>query len=310
MRTHIRSIVSLLVLLIPLTLPAQYERPGSATAQFLKIGVSPRGTAMGNAFIAVVDGAEGTYYNPAVLARQEGMDAAFSHTNWFAGITHNFAAVSYQAGRIGGFGLSVTSLTTDEVHVRTPLQPEGNGETFYASNTRFGVTYSRVLTDHVSFGGTLNLIRLDLFGDYEEYAYAGDIAALYITSFREFQFGMKIANFGSSVTFVNEQYPLPLNFTFGLSINAVETPTSKLKVSGAAMKPNDGQTLAQVGAEWAFQSLLFLRGGYKLNHDIARLSGGGGVRVTLGVYDVGFDYALSQFGALGVAHRFGVRLTF
>lgn len=46
---------------------AQYERPGSTTAQFLKIDISPRGAGMAGAYIAVVEGAEGVYYNPAII---------------------------------------------------------------------------------------------------------------------------------------------------------------------------------------------------------------------------------------------------
>ncbi len=293
---------------IPAFLLGQYERPGSASAQFLKIGVSPRAAAMSDAYIAIARGAEGTYYNPAVLARSDGLDLAATHTSWFAGIRHTFAAGSWNAGRIGAFGVSVTSFGTDEMKVRTPLQPAGTGETFYVNNYRAGLTYSRVLTDHVSFGGTVNVISMNLYQDLSQLAYAADIAALYITNFREFQFGMKIANFGSSVTFVNEQYPLPLNFTFGLAMNAIESPFQEVKVSMAAMKPNDGQTLAQFGVEWGFQDVVFARGGYRLNHDIATYSLGGGVKVPVAGSQWDLDYSVSAYGELGLVHRVGIRM--
>jgi len=45
-----------LLLLIPALVCAQYDRPGSTDAQFLKIGVSPRAAAMSDAYIAVVTG--------------------------------------------------------------------------------------------------------------------------------------------------------------------------------------------------------------------------------------------------------------
>ena len=62
----VRKIIGPL-LLLPALLFGQYNRPGSTDAQFLKIGVSPRATAMSDAYIAVVNGAEATYYNSAAL---------------------------------------------------------------------------------------------------------------------------------------------------------------------------------------------------------------------------------------------------
>ena len=62
----VRKIIGLLTL-VPMLMYGQYNRPGSTDAQFLKIGVSPRATALGDAYIAVVNGAEGTYYNAAAL---------------------------------------------------------------------------------------------------------------------------------------------------------------------------------------------------------------------------------------------------
>jgi len=289
---------------------AQYERPGSTDAQFLKIGVNARAAAMSDAYIAVVDGAEATYYNPAALARIRGTAVAFNHTRWFAGINHDFVAVAHTFGQNGTIGVSVTALYTDEMKVRTPLQPGGTGETFYASNYRVGVSYARYLTDRVTFGGTINYITMSLYSDFSADAVSVDIAVLYVAHFRGFRFGMKIANFGSEVKFVNESYPLPTNFTFGLSMNAIQGPDQKLLVSFSAMKPNDGRPLGQVGTEWNYRNTLFARAGYRLNHDVATYSFGGGLRMDIGGYHLRFDYAYSDFSLLGVAHRFSIGLIF
>ena len=110
-----------ILILFPGLLFAQYERPGSTDAQFLKIGVSARSAGMGDAYIAVVEGAEATHYNPAALAWVKGNDVAFNHNNWFAGINHDFIAVAHTFGRRGTFGISLTALYTDEMKVCTPL---------------------------------------------------------------------------------------------------------------------------------------------------------------------------------------------
>ncbi len=295
-----------LVLIMPFMVYGQYERPGSTSAQFLKIDVSPRAASMGHAYISVSEGAEGTVYNPAALAWIRGTDVVFTHTEWFAGINHEFAALAHNMPAIGCFGVSVTALYTDEMDVTTPLQPDGTGETFYASNYRFGLSYARFLTDRVSIGVTANYIHLALYSDFKESAVSMDIATYYVTDFRDFKFGMEIANFGSSIRFVDETYPLPGNFTFGMSMNAVEQPNQTLLFSIAGVKPNDGEPLAQVGTEWNYNQLLFLRGGYRFNHDVETFSFGTGLKFDLARFQTRFDYSYSDYALLGATHRFGL----
>ena len=297
--------IILLIVLIPIVALAQYDRPGSASAQFLKIGVSPRAAGMADAYISVVEGAEATIYNPAAIAMIEGTEFAFTHTEWFAGINHEFAAIAHTFDKIGSFGISFTALYTDEMKVLTPLQPNGTGETFYSSNYRLGLTYARFLTEHVTFGGTLNYINIYLYEGFSANAVSGDVSAFYVTNFRNFRFGMKIAHFGSEIKFVNEPYPLPVNFTFGASINAVEMEDQSVLISLSGIKPNDGKPLAQAGVEWNYNDMFFIRGGYRLNHQVETFAFGTGFQLGISDMRLRFDYSYSDFSLLGAAHRFG-----
>lgn len=305
----VQKIIGLLAL-VPMLAYGQYNRPGSTDAQFLKIGVSPRATALGDAYIAIADGAEGTYYNAAALPWVKGTDAVFNHTVWFAGINHDFVALSQDLGDFGTVGISATALYTDAMKVRTPLQPEGTGETFYVGNYRFGLSYARHLTDRVTFGATVSWIRMMLYEDFKAGAYSIDIATMYISDFRGFRFAMEIANFGSEIQYVNESYPLPTNFTFGVGINAIDGESQKLLVTAAATKPNEGEPLAQGGLEWNYDNLLFLRGGRRFNYSTATWSFGGGVRVNLAGVGVRADYSYATYQVLGAAHRFGLGISF
>jgi hypothetical protein len=282
----IRKLILAVVIFSPVLL-AQFQRPGSTDAQFLKIGISPRGTAMGDAYISVVEGAEGTFYNSAA-------------------INHDYAAAAHSFGDIGTFGAAVTALYTDLMKVRTPLQPDGTGETFYAGNYKFGLSYSRYFTEQVTVGLTLNYINMTLYKGFSADAFSVDIATMYTSEFRGFKFAMQISNFGSQVKYVNESYPLPTAFTFGASVNAVDGEDQKVIVSFAATKPNDGQPLTQVGGEWNFQNTFFARAGYKINYDIATYSFGAGVKLNLSGLDTRVDYSYSKFGLLGAAHRVGI----
>jgi len=289
---------------------AQYERPGSTDAQFLKIGVSARAAGMGGAYIAVVSGAEGAYYNPAALAKINRTDVVFTHSKWFAGINHEFTSVAQTFPQLGTFAISMTALYTDEMNVTTPLQPDGTGETFYSGNYRFGISYARNLTDQVSFGGTVNYINLDLYRGFTANAYSTDIGVLYVTQFHDFRFGMKIANFGTDLKFVNEAYPLPTNFTFGISINAFEIGDQKMLTSFSVVKPNDGKPLGKTGVEWNYRNIFFVRSGYRINHNVATYSAGAGIQVSINDMNVKIDYSLSNFELLGEALRFGLVLSF
>jgi hypothetical protein len=304
-----RKLIGMLVLL-PALLYAQYTRPGSTDAQFLKIGVSARATGMADAYLAAANGAEATYYNAAAMPWIPDRDVVFTHTSWFAGINHDFVAGTQNFDDIGSFGISVTALYTDEMKVRTPLQPEGTGETFYVGNYRFGLSYARFLTDRVTFGLTLSYLNLKLYREFSADAFSLDIAVMYVSDFRGFRFGLQIADFGSNIQYVNEAYPLPTNFQFGLAMNAIDGDDQTLLISFAAVKPNEGEPQAQIGGEWNYQKMFFLRGGYRLNYSAATWAAGAGAAFTVEGVGLRADYSYSNYTTLGGSHRIGIGVSF
>lgn len=308
-RNKITVLLSLTFILLGTTQWASaQDRPGSTAADFLKLGVSARAAGMGNAFIAAVNGGASTYYNPAAMAWMDNStDIFLNHTEWFAGINHEFLSVTNK-NKFGTFGGSIIALYTDEMKVRTPQQPEGTGATFYSADVRGALSYSRQLTDFVSFGATASFMNLRLHQDFQTQAVGFDIATEYRTQQRGFRFAMMIKNLGSEVKYINEPYPLPVEFMFGASVNAIESENHVVLVSASASKPNDGDPVGQVGVEYSFMNSFYLRGGYKINYDSADYSAGMGVNVNLEDNVFKFDYGLSNFGLLGIAHRFSIQL--
>ena len=61
-------------------------KTGTTAAQFLKIGVDARGSAMGNAFTAMSGDISAMYWNPAGLASIGKIESMFVNANWLAGI--------------------------------------------------------------------------------------------------------------------------------------------------------------------------------------------------------------------------------
>lgn len=302
-----------LIFILSYNVFAQYQRPGSTSAQFLTIDVSPRGAGMAGSYIAVVSGAEGAFYNPAIISELNDIDIAINHNEWFANINHDFFSIAKNFGDYGGFAFSAMGFYTDEMKVRTPLQPDGTGETFYAGAYQFGLTYSRKFTDHVSFGGTIKYLNITLYKGFSESAFNTDLSVNYNAGlkYRNLRFAMGIFNFGESLTFVNEEYPLPTIFIFGMSFNALETSEYKLKISSSAKKPNDGAPLGQIGTEVEIIKAFYLRAGYNLGHEVAKYAFGTGLKMNfIGNIKIRVDYALNNFSELGFAHRFGIGLSF
>ena len=119
---------------------------------------------------------------------------------------------------------------------------------------------------------------------------------------------MMISNFGSSIKFVNESYPPPTTFTFGLNFNALEMPGQKVMFTIAAEKPNDGKPIGKSGLEYGFNDLIFLRAGYRINSEVETFSFGFGLNLKVHNRPFRFDYAYSDYSELGATHRFGINL--
>lgn len=306
----IKKIAIILVCFLPRISLSQYERPGSSSAEFLNIGVNARAEGMAGAYISVVEGAEAVHYNAAALARIKSTNLSFSYTDWFADINHEFLSIALPIGAHNTLAFSITALQTDEMKVRTPLQPDGTGETFYAGSYRIGISLARELTDHVSMGVTANYIKLYLYQDFIENGFAGDIAVLYDTGVRNFRFGLQLSNFGSQIKFVNEAYPMPTSFSFGLSANAFQQEEQALLISVSANKPNDGSPRASIGGEYNYQDIVFLRAGYNFNDVVKSFALGTGLNVSLGSHGLSVDYSYNDFSFLGGVQRMSIGFQF
>ena len=120
-----------LALVLGLALPAgpvlAQSNTGTSFGQFMQIEPSARIAAMGNAGVAIAEGIQGIYYNPAALGGLEGPALQFTHSFWFADIRYDYAAVGLPIGNLGNFFGSVTALNSGDVDVRTVEFPLGTG---------------------------------------------------------------------------------------------------------------------------------------------------------------------------------------
>ncbi len=312
---------------------------GTTAAPFLEIGVGARAVAMGGAFVATANDASALYWNPGGLGFLRRPEIIFVHTEWLADIQFDYAGVVFPLGHYGTLGGSITSLSMDDMPVRTVDRPEGTGEFFQVGDLALQVSYALQLTDQFSVGFNGKYIYQKIWKETAN-GFAIDIGTLYKTSFRGLRIGASLTNFGSDLKLDGEDllvfhdidpnilgnnnrvfakletnaWPLPLNFQAGIAMEVFQQEHHRLTVATEAMHPKNNTESIHAGFEYALRELFFLRAGYRnlfLKDSEEGLTLGAGfsarflnnVRTTI-------DYAYADFGRLENVHRFAFHIQF
>jgi hypothetical protein len=296
------------------------QRAGISTAQFLKIGVGGRATALGEAFIAISDDASALYWNPAGLAQFNKNQVIISHNIWVVDINHDFIGVVYHLDNENSFGASLTALTMDDMPVTTEFAPFGTGEYFGFSDIALSLSYARKMTEQFSFGGTIKYVEetLDIL---KMRGVMIDLGTYYRTGLGSTRFAVTVSNFGSElapdgdVVLIGnrtnsewQSFAPPTLFRVGFAFEPYENEEHRVTTSIQLNHPNDNSENIVLGAEYAWQKMFFLRGGYKFNVDEQNYSFGLGLNVPISLAEFTLDYAFTNFERLGSAHRFSFML--
>ena len=296
------------------------QRVGTSSLQFLKIGSGARGTGMGETFVAVSDDISALYWNPAGLVLFEENGVMFSHTMWFVDTQLQFFGGVYHFGGSNAVGLSVVSLRTDDMKVTTEVQPNGTGDFFRFSDIAIGLSYARQMTDQFSFGATVKYVE-ETLGELKMRGVIGDLGTFYRTGLGTTRFAVLISNFGGQVSptgSVNliggrvadsfQKFPPPTLFKIGFAMEPIINTTNRLTTSIQLNSPNDNSENVNVGFEYAYKEMLFLRGGYKFNVDAENFSLGAGLKIPISFAKANLDYSIANYRDLGFAQRFSINL--
>lgn len=289
----------------------EFEKVGTIGAQFLKIGVGARATAMGGAFVSVSDDASSLYWNPAGVARLPYHVLSFNHAAWFADIQLNHVGYVFTLPFVpGAMAIQARSLSMDSMPVRTVFRPEGDGTSYDAGDFTVGATYARSLTDKFSTGISFHYIQSTL-ADWTATGFAFDFGTLYDTGYRSLTIGMAIQSIGSEMTYIEEPVKLPTVFRVGMSMNLLDQAGQQILASGEFQHPPDNEERANAGVEYAFHRFVFLRGGWYFRYDQERFSLGGGLKLPTGFGEgAAFDYSYVENHDLPSVHRLSLDIRF
>ena len=287
------------------------NRSGIVTAQFLKLPTDARATAIGNAQVALAEGAISIAQNPAGILSIGNMSVAGTYNQWYADITHSFTAAAVNLGAWGTVGAGFMVLTTDDMIVRTPAFPEGTGEVFKATEYAFSLAYGLQISEEFGIGITGKYIQSNLFNDViDANSFAFDIGSLYDMPMLRTRLGISVNNLGKDMTYINEQYSLPTALRFGARTTVLQEDSHLLYAVFQVARPNDANEVYNIGAEYVFNDLVALRAGYKFNYDTENWSGGVGLSLaSLGI-DGDLDYAYTNYKFLPGTHMFTAEIGF
>ena len=292
MRKTLSRVLIIGILILTPNLISYANGPGTTTANFLKIGIGARATAMGEAFTALANDGTSLYWNPAGLIQIKERELSATYNLSFQEIRQGYLGFTYPSFK-GIVGLGANYVDMGEIEGR---DEEGNPtENFRASDVHLFLGYA-VRFKKIALGLTAGWLQ-DTIKDDTKSAFLGNIGLIYPLS-KQLTLGAVVQNLGTQLG--ND--PLPLTLKMGIAWSR-ETLTLAADVA----KPQDNDVYWCLGAEWWMRDKVALRAGYNTKQDI-----GPGWSAGLGFkfQRISLDYAYIPYGDLGDTHRIslGIKL--
>lgn len=340
------AVLIALSILLPGALRAQ--KVGTSSLQFLKVMPTARATAMGDAYSTLASGADAAFWNPAGLMSAKDIELNGSMVLWLFDTRQSSLSAALPMGDWGTVGVQLQYVDYGSINVTRTDQlqfvgsganyhynPGLTGETFSPSSYVLGVTYANQMTDKFATGFTAKFVNESLYGGgtvtitnpstgaketVNTFArlFLFDFGMQYNTGYRTVRIGVSIQNFGQQVKFAKESFPAPLTFRIGTAADLIgmnglveSSDMNRITVAFDLFQPNDYAQQMHLGAEYAFNDMFFVRGGFKFFYDNDNITAGAGVKQELSGMPLTIDYSYGAMGDyLPSVHRFTVGVQF
>ncbi len=306
---------------------AEIKKVAQSGYQFLKIDADARAAAMGGAFTIVGSGASAMFYNPAGMTEgSENISFFTNHTNWLSDINYYTLGITKRLGNIGVIGFNIhTSDYGEIIGTQVADNTAGFVETgnVDVDASAMGVSFAKSLTDKFAVGGQVKFVSQDLgttlMPDGEEKSnktdgLAYDFGTLYYPGIKSFRFGMGVRNFSKNFKYEDDSFPLPLTFTIGVAMDMFDFignygDKNNFLVELDAVHPVDYTERLNIGFEYGYNKMLFIRGGYKFNHDTEGLSLGLGFSLRLLGFLTNLNYSFNEAGDFSPVNRISIGIS-
>ena len=301
-------------------------RNGTGAASELLIPVGARGIAMSGSTLAGCSGLEALYWNPANVGIESGTQVMVSYMSHIADIGVTYFGVSTNLEGFGTIALSLKSLSIGNIGITTVDNPDGNGQSFSPSFMTLGLTYSRMLSDRISVGITMNYIseKIDLVSS-TAFAFNFGVSYRNLANINGLNLAMVLKNFGSQMRYDGSglyilatpsslergeatykmtaaAFDLPSTLEIGLSYNYNFNASNALQIDGTYQNSNYYADEYKLGLEYSLNNMFFIRGGYaytpsfsdNMDYNIYGITAGVGLKYDLGGTALKVDYAFRQ----------------
>lgn len=340
----IRNIVVVFLLLTLISVPAlagRGDKSGTAAAPELLIPVGAGAIGQGGASLATISGLESIYWNPAGLARMNyGSAVMFSHSSYIADLGIDYFAAGTQIFGSAYLGLTVKSLSFGQIPVTTEDQPDGTGETTSPTFLTIGGTFSRLVSDKISVGITANYVY-EKMAEVNASTFAVNAGVQYsgLGGIDGLSVGVALKNLGPALKYDGQglerivqlndalqptekvkleaaSNDLPSTIEVGLGYSTQIATQGRINFSSTFQNNNYSEDEYKLGVEYAYDSKIFVRGGYAFSSEgegqeyIFGLSGGVGFRSTIGGIEATVNYAYRSVRYFSGTHVIEVGLGF
>ena len=271
-------------------------------------------------------GVDAIYWNPAGLGKMAtGIEGTVSSMNYIADINVVYGALGIKAGEFGTIGFAIKSIGFGKIPVTTSTFPDGTGQTYSPTYLTLGATYAKSLTDRISVGVTANLVSERIM-DMSASGVAFNIGIQYQNlGTPGLNLGIAVKNIGTNMQFaganlINQaqavsglrgtQYydveasssEMPSSLEIGLGYTHKFDDQNAATIGGLFRNNNYQEDEYNLGVEYGFQNLVFVRGGYTMpghstNDPLGQrgylydFTVGAGIHYNTGELDLSFDYA-------------------
>ncbi|NWF87860.1 MAG: PorV/PorQ family protein [Ignavibacteriaceae bacterium] len=336
------ALILLMVFLQSQNIYSQQQKLAQTGMKFLNVSLDARATAFGDAITSLETNSSAMFYNPAGMARFEGIaDVSLGQTKWIADITYYNASVAFAPfeGDYGVFGFSFVSVDYGDFFGTIRADNEQgylDVGTFSPTAIAFGFGYAKSLSEKFAVGGNVKYVRQSLgtsivgnvvqnpltagfasgtTQDNELDVLAFDFGVIYKTGFKSLNIGMSVRNFSREVQYKEEGFQLPLIFQIGTSFNfsdllELDKNEHSILVTADANHPRDFPEQILFGFEYTFMNMLSLRGGYSAPNDERDITAGVGLKQNIQGLNLGIDYSYTDFGIFNSVHRITINFAY
>ncbi len=271
-----------------------FANDGGRESHF-SIGSGARAVGLGGGFTGLADDASAVYWNPAALARLQYQTIDFLHASLFEGSIYDVATYVYPHHRLGGFGISVMRLGTDDIVRRVDWVEQGE---FNFATTQIMLAYGRHVYGGLYLGGGLKIVNQSL--DNNSTTGIGFDVSVYHAVSDQLTAGLLFQDIiPPRLRLDDDLETLPFNIIAGLGISHVRFFNEVTHKFNIGMEiPEERDVGLHLGVESTYREWLDVRLGYDRDN----------VSFGVGIYykRFRFDYSYRLMEGIDNSHRIGL----